>query len=336
MRTYLLLVIFLTTVLAQNYTCWHGVNLAGLDFGQNNLPGTYNKDYTNPTTAEADYYIGKGMNIFRVPFLWERLQPQQNGELNTVYLGYLDTFVKYATSKGAFVLLDPHNYARYFGQIIGSAQVPVTAFADFWSKLATYYKSNTRVIFGLMNEPNTMSTEQWLTGANAAIAAIRATGATQKIFVPGNAWTGAWSWEQNWYGTPNAEVMKGVKDPLGNFVFEVHQYMDADHSGTSENCVSPTIGSQDLQVFTSWLRTNKYTGFLGEWAGGRNQVCYQAIQDIEQYLDNNNDVWVGWTWWSGGPWWGDYIYALDPTGGADRPQMTYLTPHLKPGVCQTM
>jgi endoglucanase len=315
---------------AQKYTCYHGTNLAGLDFGP--LPGVFNKDYTVPLPSEVDYFMGKGMNIFRLPFLWERLQGAQNGDFNSTYLGYIDSVVKYATGKGAHVLLDPHNYARYYGKIVG-VDVPVAAFADFWKKLSNLYKGNANVIFGLMNEPNTMSTEVWLSDANAAIAAIRSTGAKNLIFVPGNAWTGAWSWEQNWYGTPNAQVMTGVVDPGNNFAFEVHQYMDSDHSGTSPNCVGPKEGSTDLAVFTAWLRAHNFKGFLGEWAGGRTDICYQAIADITTYMDTNSDVYLGWTWWAAGPWWGDYIYALDPSNGQDRPQMQYLTPHLHPGSC---
>jgi len=170
----------------------------------------------------------------------------------------------------------------------------------------------------------------WLNDANIAITAIRSTGATQKIFVPGNAWTGAWSWDQSWYGTPNSVVMKGVIDPLNNFVFEVHEYLDSDKSGTHDTCVNATIGSDSLKGFTDWLKTNKFKGFLGEWAGGRNDLCYSAIQDLTNYIDQNTDVWVGWTWWAAGPWWGDYIFALDPASGTDRPQVQYLLPHLKP------
>jgi endoglucanase len=326
----LLLGLLSTSFTATAFTCWHGTNLAGLDFGS--IPGVFNKDYTVPTPAEVDYFMSKGMNVFRLPFRWERLQTTLNGPLDQTYLGYIDSITKYATGKGAFILLDPHNYARYNNGIIGQT-VPTAAFADFWSKLANYYKSNDHIIFGLMNEPNTMSTELWLSDANAAIAAIRSTGATQKIFVPGNAWTGAWSWAQNWYGTPNAQVMRGIVDPKNNSAFEVHQYMDSDHSGTSPNCVSATVGSESLKVFTQWLRDNKFQGFLGEWAGGRNDLCYQAIADLTSYLDANSDVWLGFAWWAAGPWWGDYIYALDPSNGVDRPQMAYLEPHLKPGTC---
>jgi len=325
----LITLVFLTLFVKMNaFTCWHGVNLAGLDFGQQNLPGTEGKDYIVPTNSEVDYFVGKGMNVFRLPFLWERLQPSLNGNLDQNYFNYIDGFVKYATGKGASVLLDVHNYARYRNQVIGSG-VAFTAFADFWMRVSNVYKSNEKVIFGIMNEPNTMPTEQWLTAANAAIAAIRGTGATNLIAVPGNAWTGAWSWSQTWYGTANAVVMKGIVDSGNNYVIEVHQYMDSDHSGTSANCVSSTIGSQNLADFTTWARTNKVKAFLGEWAGGRTDTCYQAIQDITNFMDNNTDVYLGWTWWAGGPWWADYIYALDPNG-SDRPQMQYLLPHLKP------
>ena len=55
-----------------------GTNLAGAEFGDTVLPGTFGTNYTYPTNAEVDYFVGKGMNTFRVPFRWERLQQSQN------------------------------------------------------------------------------------------------------------------------------------------------------------------------------------------------------------------------------------------------------------------
>lgn len=52
-----------------------GVNLAGAEFGSPNFPGTYNTDYTYPTADELDYYKSKGLNLIRMPFSWERIQP---------------------------------------------------------------------------------------------------------------------------------------------------------------------------------------------------------------------------------------------------------------------
>ncbi|MCI5209186.1 MAG: hypothetical protein D3910_10415, partial [Candidatus Electrothrix sp. ATG2] len=139
-----------------------GVNLAGAEFGvwdgNVKLPGIYNTDYTYPTSAEVDYYISKGMNTFRLPFRWERLQQTQFAALDTDELNRMDTFVAYATAKGAYVIIDPHNFHRYYPDpnnhqssaqgLIGS-DVPDTAFADLWGKIASHYKENSRIIFGL-------------------------------------------------------------------------------------------------------------------------------------------------------------------------------------------
>lgn len=324
-----------------------GVNLAGAEFGSR-LPGTYNSDYTYPTAAEINYFVGKGLNTFRVQFRWERLQPTLNTLLNSTELGRLDAVVTAATSAGAFVLLDPHNYARYWvgGQpggtetLIGGVTVPNSAFADFWTRIANQYKSNSRVVFNLMNEPNTMPTEQWRDSAQAAINAIRATGATNLILVPGNAWTGAHSWLDNWYGTPNGSAMLSITDPGNNFAFDVHQYLDNDSSGTSSTIVNATIGQQRLVNFTNWLHTNNRRGFLGEFAvanstigGSGGQIGDEAIHNMLNYIDANSDVWLGWTWWAAGPWWGNYMFTLEPTNlgqpsQADRPALGVLQQYL--------
>jgi endoglucanase len=282
----------------------------------------------------VDYFIGKGMNIFRIPFSWENLQPRAaaapgaaGGDFQPDELGRLDDIVGYATGQGAQVLIDPHNYARYYNKVVG-ADVPTAALADFWGRLAAHFKDNPRVIFGLMNEPNTMPTELWLTDANAAIAAIRQAGATNLIFVPGNAWTGAASWTENWYGTPNATVMLGVQDPLNRYAYEMHQYLDEDSSGTHEECVNHFIGSQRLATATAWLKQNHKQAFLGEFAGARNDTCYAALDDMLSYIDHNTDAWLGWAYWAAGPRWGDYLFTLEPQNGQDRPQMAILARHL--------
>ena len=99
------------------------------------MPGVYNKDYTYPTHEEIDYYASKGLGVIRLPFLWERLQRNQGAELDPDELGHLDDVVNYATSKGLKVEIEPHDYGFGFGALIGSAQTPNSAFADFWGKL---------------------------------------------------------------------------------------------------------------------------------------------------------------------------------------------------------
>ncbi len=318
---------------------YRGVSLASAEFaadvwGNGTFPGTHGVDYVYPDPAyasgynSASYYVGKGMTAFRIPFRWERLQPTLGQALNSTELTRLTTTVNNIVAKGAVAVIDPHNYARYHTNLIGSASVSNAQFADFWSRLATTFKGNSKVIFALMNEPHDMKTEDWASSANAAIAAIRSAGAQNLILVPGNAYTGAHSWSESWYGTPNATAMLAITDPGNNYAFEVHQYLDSDSSGTHDTCVSGTVGSAALSGFTSWLKANGKRGFLGEFGGGANATCAAAIDDMLKHIEANSSVWLGWTNWAGGPWWGSYMLSIEPTGGNDTVQMKALLPHL--------
>ncbi|MFN1835785.1 cellulase family glycosylhydrolase [Balneola sp. MJW-20] len=307
-----------------------GVNLAGAEFGEGNLPGNYGSDYIYPTKEEVDYFMSKGMTVFRIGFRWERLQRSEFSPLNETELGRVNEIVNYATSKGAHVLLNPHNYSRYYGKVVGSSEVTSAAFADFWARVAEVYKNNPRVMFGLVNEPHDMSTEVWRDNAQAAIDGIRETGSTNLITVPGNGWTGAHSWFDNWYGSPNAEVMLTINDPADNMAYEVHQYLDSNYSGASQTCQSSTIGSEKLIDFTNWLRDNGKVGFLAEFGAAFNNTCMAAIEDMLDHVEENQDVWMAWAWWAAGPWWGDgYFLSIEPySNGDDKPQMAVLENYL--------
>jgi endoglucanase len=357
---------------------WTGVNLSGAEFGAVPTPGnlgTYGSSYTYPTAQEVTYYMGKGMNVFRLPFRWERMQPTQMGALSTDELSRMDTFVNNATAQGARVIIEPHNFQRYYPDpnnfqqssqgLVGGA-VPDAALVDFWTKLAGHYKDNGRVIFNLMNEPTTLPTEQLVTTTNQVIAGIRGTGATNILHVPGNAYTGAHSWTQNWYGTPNSVGMLNVVDPAKNMVFEAHQYFDWNSSGsassnssdpqigTSGNPNNTNIGVERLTGFTNWLKANNFRGFLGEFAlpndrfgsgskttgnaVNRTRISDETLQATLNYIEANADVWEGWAWWGGGPWWnsGSYMFGLgpsnnnyvNPTPAQEAAAMPYLLPFM--------
>ncbi|KQV46864.1 hypothetical protein ASC95_25405 [Pelomonas sp. Root1217] len=328
-----LLAVLLPAVAAAEPLPWRGISLSSAEWGEKlPFPGVYGKDFVYPTVASTAYYQAKGMNLMRIAFRWERLQPVLNGEFDAAELARLREFVDGATARGLHVLLDPHNYAAYKEVHVGKPEVPIAAFADFWRRLSLQFKDNPKVQFGLVNEPRNMPTETWGQAAQAAIDAIRKTGATNLVTVPGNGYTGAWSWfESSWYGTPNAEVMGKVRDPLDHMVFEVHQYFDKDGSGTNAECVSPEIGVERLKRFTAWLKANKRRAILGELGGGANAVCEQAVAGALKHLRANADVWDGWLWWAGGPTWGDYFLSLEPASdGKDKPQMRWLEPFLSP------
>jgi endoglucanase len=160
------------------------------------------------------------------------------------------------------------------------------------------------------NEYHDMDQTLVLNLNQAAINGIRAAGATsQYIFVEGNAWSGAWSW------TNNNDNLKDLTDSEDKIVYEMHQYLDSDSSGTSETCVSSTIGKERLESATAWLQSNNKKGFIGEFAGGVNSNCQAAVEGMLSYMSENSDVWMGAEWWSAGPWWGSYMYSLEPSEG---------------------
>lgn len=152
----------------------------------------------------------------------------------------------------------------------------------------------------------------------AAINGIRAAGATtQYITVEGNAYTGAWTWTTatGTDGETNAATMGSLTDSADKLIYQMHQYLDSDGSGTSETCVSSTIGSTRLVDATNWLRTNGKKGLIGEYAGAVNSVCEAAVKDMLSYMDDNSDVWTGALWWAAGPWWASYMFSVEPTTG---------------------
>jgi endoglucanase len=284
-----------------------GVSESGAEFGTGNVPGTLGTDYTWPETAQIEILRNKGMNIFRVPFLMERLtQGSITATPDATYLAALKKVVNYITDSGAYAVLDPHNYGRYDGSIIEST----ANFKSWWKTVATEFADNEKVIFDTNNEYHDMDQSLVLDLNQAAINGIRAAGATsQYIFVEGNAYSGAWSW------TDNNDNLSGLTDTEDKIIYEMHQYLDSDSSGTSETCVSTTIGKERLESATTWLKNNGKKGIIGEFAGGVNSDCETAVEGMLSYMSENTDVWMGASWWSAGPWWGTYMYSLEPSSG---------------------
>ncbi len=301
-----------------------GVNLSGGEFGVGTLPERYDQDYTYPTPVELDYYSGVGMTLVRLPFLWERLQPGLFGPLDLSEVARIDAVFDNARSRGLKVILDPHNYARYRGQVIGTDAVPNASFADFWAKLAAHYQAEPALYaYGLMNEPHDTA-GRWPAAAQAGVDGIRSSDHAHAILVPGEAWSGAWHWN-------DANANLAIVDPVGNMLYEAHQYFDRDGSGTYGSSYDadgayPTIGVDRLKPFLDWLKAHNARGFLGEYGVPDNDPRWLAV--LDNFLGTLDTAGIGGTYWAGGPWWGDYPLSIEPRAGQGRPQMPILVQHL--------
>jgi len=336
---------------------FRGTNIAGMEmnyawFGQATGPiaGTHYPVHDNRL---IDYYASKGMTAIRVFFSWEGMQSTVFGAVPAAptgnYKAYFDHYkriVDYATQvKGMQVVIEPWDAnasggaggARYRGELVGSASVPTAAFADFWTRMANHYRDNPRVSYGLINEPNNMSTMSWWQSAQAAVDAIRATGSTQRIYVPGNGYSAASTWtssfydsaapqRSNAYGWLNANGLgMPISDPLNNLVAEVHTYLDVDQGGGTTVISSITAARQHLSVAVGEARLRGYRVYLGElgfYAGV--PIAAAAWADFIDYFEANTDTLVGFTWWAGGSpgWWDDVAanggghFSITPTDDA--------------------
>ncbi|RJE26158.1 hypothetical protein PHISCL_01508 [Aspergillus sclerotialis] len=301
-----------------------GFNEAGGEFNPSVLPGTYGKDYAFIDKDHVQYYIDHGVNTFRVTLLMERMCPLEYGlgsKFNETYFSLYKEAVDYITTHGSYALIDPHNYMRYnnasdqpySGSVIGNSSDPNAAtteqFAGFWRELASRFRYNPNVLFGINNEPHNMTTELILHNDQAAMDAIRSTGASQLVLVPGNGFTNAEIWT-NLTGnglelgsTPSSEIMGKIYDPIDNWAFDMHLYMDYDFSGTHDQCVGVNFGVENLVLVTEWLEKHNFKAFLSEFGAGYNKVCYEALDNTITYLENRSP-WIGWTYWAAGPiWW---------------------------------
>jgi endoglucanase len=309
-----------------------GVNLSVAEFGKGSV---LNQNYTYPTDAEFEYFQKKGFKIIRMPFKWERIQPQPLGELSAPDLAQIDRCVTKASSLGLVVLLDIHNYAgrqvNGVNMLVGiNPELGDKEFNDVWVKLANHYKDNPLVWFGLMNEPHKQTAVMNAETMQTAVNAIRATGAKNRILVPGTSWTGGHSWIKS----GNGAALANFKDPGDNFAFEIHQYLDKDSSGTHTEAV-PGKGATSLVAFTEWAKQNHFKAFLGEFGWDGNPANLQANTEgdaLLSYMDQNRDVWIGYTYWAAGPWWNKYMYSVEPDGlkqgtPVDKNQLQVLQKH---------
>ncbi|KAG8945059.1 hypothetical protein FRC04_001220 [Tulasnella sp. 424] len=284
-----------------------GVNESCAEFGTA-IPGVLGTDYTWPAPSSIDYFVGKGFNAFRVPFMMERISPNGlTGSFDATYLAALKSIVTYITGKGAYAAIDPHNYLRFNGSIITDS----AAFTTWWKNLSAQFAGNSHVIFDLQNEPWGIDASVVASFMQSAVNGIRSTGATNLILVEGTSWTGAWSWTSS----GNAAAFTGFTDPANNFAIEMHQYLDSDGSGSNATCVSGTIGAERIADATTWLKNNNFKGFLGEIGGGSNDVCIAAIKSALSAMQAADSPWIGALWWAAGPWWGDYFQSIEPPSG---------------------
>lgn len=162
----------------QNYSPgieYRGVSLAGGECdGELASEGVY-----MPVDNDAELFIRKGMNLFRIPIRWEHIA-YLNGTFyadNTNYLTKLDALIENLSNKGAAIVLDLHNNMVYNGVNIevdpnGPDGYAGTGIAKLWYNLVRRY-SGPDMIYSVMYSPDWARTIFLYHAVHAAVTGIR-------------------------------------------------------------------------------------------------------------------------------------------------------------------
>lgn len=183
---------------------------------------------------------------------------------------------------GTFCAIDFHNFARFNGQIIGQSSGAVTdaQFADIWSQLATKYKNNDKVIFGLMNEPHDLDVPTWANTVQAAVTAIRNAGASsQMILLPGTDFASAGKFVSSGSG----DALIKVTNPDGSIdglILDLHKYLDINNSGTHAECTTDNVDA--FAIAADFLRQHDRKALVSETGAASTDSVSQRFCSSRQ------------------------------------------------------
>ncbi|KAI0776439.1 glycoside hydrolase superfamily [Irpex lacteus] len=296
-----------------------GVNTAGYDFTVYKN-GTYKPSYGIPPASQYSHFTAEGVNLYRIPFAWQLMTPTLGGTIDSLsgFFSTYDTTVQAALHSGpnVHVIIDVHNYARWNGKVIGQGGPTNAQFTSLWTQLAQKYSKYDRTIFGIMNEPHDVgNVTLWVDTVQETVNAIRKAGAANYLLLPGSSYAAAGA-----FATQAGPALVKVTDPLSGtdkLVFDVHQYIDSDGSGTHKECT--TDGISALQGLVSFLQKNgNRQAILSETGGGSTASCEKYLGRELAYVKSAYPNLAGFAIWSAGAFSTSYNLSVVPNGSEDQ------------------
>lgn len=307
-----------------------GVNVAGAEFTGGTLPGIAGTHYFFPPTHYFAKWRDRGVRSIRFPIKWERLQQSQYAELDPLYAGLIDTMLQQANHYGMEVLLDVHNYGRYYGGVVGR-DVPIAAYRDLTRRIAQRWRNSPGLYgYDIMNEPYGSANQFWPDAAQAGIDGVRSYDTARPIFIEGAHYASAVHWPSY------SDALRTLQDPYDNLIFSAHLYLDPDTSGSYKEGPSDTfdtmIGVRRLRPFVEWLQLHGKRGHIGEFGvPGDDPRWLEAMDNVLAYLQANC---IPMHYWAAGTHWAGYRLSIEPNSdGSDKPQWAVLSKYVGQGDC---
>lgn len=305
---------------------FRGNNIAAAEFSSPNIDWIIQDGF--PNEEELAYFAEYGMNTYRIPIRWSYAQPALEGPLNQDYVEQLVKSSELYLKHGFNVIIDLHSYMRFqadstiepshAGQVVNAQEL-----TDIWDKLSDALlplakQYPTQLMLDLMNEPmKDLNSIEVLDRYNAVIHMLREKEINNLILLEGAHWSGMHSWlfEKDRKGQSNADVFvpHNIKDSANNYAINVHQYFDADNSGTNVQCTN--LPENKIKDFINWAQKHELRFMVTEFGGADAGNCHGMIQEFLTLIHDSEQL-LGWTLWAGGRHWGEYMLSNYKNGGA--------------------
>lgn len=317
------------------------ITLSGMECGSqhpdfcNDDLGTLGEDYFINRRPTFEKLAEVGFEGFRIPFCWERLQPQLGGPLAPEALQSLRYMISVARDLNRKVTLCMHNAGCYTTRVDG---VPTTCgleesingivhvtdhhFAEFWSRMshALCGLPNLRG-YGLASTALNLPDGAWQRSSQAAVEAIREDGDTVPIYVSGTG-----SGRTSTWGSDNPSG-PWINDPEDQIIYESHCYLDHDESGQydlpfeEELAADPKLQARAesrLKPFLDWLGANDAKGALTEFGVPCDNHRWASL--LPHMIKTLEKAKVGSVWWAAGEHLTDHPLSLQLDENSSKPK----------------
>lgn len=313
------------------------------------LEGATTPEPQFPNACDLLYFAKAGVNTVRLPFKWDYLQCflGQDIPINWAAGGYGAQIIKLTnawTEKGYNVILSMYDRMRYSYCAIGASDCWVSQerFATAWSQIATQFVNNSRVTFGLMNNPDVYDiiegdnngTTIVLNNQNAAAHAIRATGASQLILYSGNGGSNIATWNDTFYGDSNANTFIPEHITDTHYQLDVDMFYEESDTLPEDGCIASAetnpqscVDKQNPESFIKSMQESGIHFIIGKTGGTNSSACIICINQGTMWAMMQENI-TGIGMYVGGHVWMDFngnvensLY-LAPIHNISQKQMT--------------
>lgn len=275
------------------------ITMSGLERGSehpefcNDNSGTFGEDYFTNQRPALELLADEGFEGFRIPFLWERMQPNLGGPLDPTGVQALRYMIATADRLGCKVILAMHNAGDYTIRINdapvacrlqesvnGQVRVESDHFVEFWSRMSHALCGLPNLHgFSLLSSADGLASDTWHTSAQGTIDSIRQDRNPISVYVVG----GSQVCTSNW-GRDNADTAL-IEDPEGQVIYEAKCHLDHDGIGeysrsfedeSKEACLQERARSR-LAPFLDWLDVNKLCGAITDFKAPRDDQRWSSL-----------------------------------------------------------